>query len=166
MMRLTTGLLCDYAQVRQGLLHVVAGGVNRLVRPTFPAPMGVTLALVLELDPFERRTSHDITIRVVDADGRQVAQGTGRILGAEMAPDAPTRTQIPYVFDLRGVRIPSPGDYEVKVYVDQAHHVDIPFQGLQTPTPPEQAATDAASAGDDIDADAASGDDDTADEID
>jgi hypothetical protein len=154
--RLTTGLLCDYAQVRQGLLHVVAGGVNRLVRPTFPAPMGVTLALVLELDPFERRTDHEITIRVVDADGRQVAQGAGRILGGEMAADAPSRTQIPHVFDLRAVRIPAPGDYEVKVYVDQAHHVDIPFQGLQTPPlSPDQPAAEATSA-----------DDDTANEID
>jgi len=159
-MRLTTGLLCDYAQVRQGLLHVVAGGVNRLLRPTFPAPMGVALALVLELDPFERRADHQITVRVVDADGRQVAQGGGRILGRELAPDAPSRTQIPHVFDLRAVVIPAPGDYEVKVYVDGAHRADIPFQGLQTPTlPPDQAA-----------ADAARGDDDTAgdpaDEID
>jgi hypothetical protein len=155
-MRLTTGLLCDYAQVRQGLLHVVSGGVNRLVRPSFPAPMGVTLALVLELDPFERRTDHEITIRVVDADGRQVAQGAGLILGAEMAPDAPSRTQIPHVFDLRGVQIPAPGDYEVKVYVDHAHHVDIPFQGQQTPALAAQQPP----------ADTASTDDDTADEID
>jgi hypothetical protein len=155
-MRLTTGLLCDYAQVRQGLLHVVAGGVNRLVRPTFPAPMGVTLALVLELDSFERRADHEVTIRIVDADGREVAQGGGRILGRELAADAPSRTQIPHVFDLRGVRIPSAGDYEVKVYVDGAHHADIPFQGLQTPgAPADEAAAGAAAAGDD-----------TADEVD
>ena len=35
-MELTTALLCDHVQVREGLLFIVAGGITRLRRPSYP----------------------------------------------------------------------------------------------------------------------------------
>ena len=35
--RLTTLLLCDFAQVRDGLLFVSSGGVSRVVQSKYPA---------------------------------------------------------------------------------------------------------------------------------
>ena len=39
-MELTTALLCDHVQVREGLLFIVAGGITRLRRPSYPAALG------------------------------------------------------------------------------------------------------------------------------
>lgn len=133
--RLTTTLLCDYAQVRNGLLHVIAGGVNRLVRREFPAPMGVCFAMVMELDQFEARRTHELTIRIVDADGAEVAQGTGAMRPRQPGAPGPLRSHVPHVFDLRNVRIPTAGLYELKVYMDGAHQADVPFEAVMAPRP-------------------------------
>ena len=38
-MQVVTALLCDYASVREGLLNILGGGVNRLWRAELPAPL-------------------------------------------------------------------------------------------------------------------------------
>ena len=45
-MRIDTALLCDAATERDGLLNVLGGGITVATRPEFPAPLGMTLALV------------------------------------------------------------------------------------------------------------------------
>lgn len=130
-MRLTTALLCDYAQVRNGLLYVVAGGVNQLLRSTFPAPMNVALALVIEMDGFERQVEHSIAVHIVDPDGKQLASGQGLMRPRAGTQPITARAQLPHVFDLRSVKVPGPGAFDVKVYVDDAHQVDVGFQVVQ-----------------------------------
>lgn len=139
--KLTTALLCDYAQVRDGLVHIVAGGVNRLVRRAFPAPMGVSFAIVMEFDQFERQRDHELTIRIIDADGHQIAQGSGAVRPRRPQPPGPMRSQVPHVFDLRGVKIPGEGAYELKVYIDGAHHSDVPFEAMRAAEPSSPDAT-------------------------
>ena len=40
-MTISTAILCDFAEVRDNLLFVVAGGVTRLFRAEWPGPMNV-----------------------------------------------------------------------------------------------------------------------------
>ena len=47
--RLTTLLLCDFAQVREGLLFVSSGGISRVVQGTYPANPRLHLAMVVHL---------------------------------------------------------------------------------------------------------------------
>ncbi len=47
--RLTTLLLCDFAQVREGLLFVSSGGVSRVVQSNYPANPRLHLAMVVHL---------------------------------------------------------------------------------------------------------------------
>jgi hypothetical protein len=53
-MRIIAGVLCDYAEVREGLLTIVSAGITRLWRAELPAPMGVFLALQVEVEANER----------------------------------------------------------------------------------------------------------------
>ena len=46
-MDIRVATLCDFAQVREGLLFVSSAGITRVYRESFPAPIGVMLALVL-----------------------------------------------------------------------------------------------------------------------
>lgn len=55
-MQLASAILCDFAQVREGLLFVSGGGITRIWRETFPAAAGVSLALVFEAHPTHART--------------------------------------------------------------------------------------------------------------
>lgn len=146
-MKLTTTLLCDYAQVRNGLLHVVSGGVNRLVRREFPAPMGVCFAMVMELDHFEGQRSHELTIRIIDADGTEIAQGSGAMQPRRPGSADPLLGHVPHVFDLRNVRVPAPGLYELKVYMDGAHQADLAFQAVAAPPPAAGDSGDGGSSG-------------------
>ena len=44
LMEVTTAMLSDFAQVREGLLFVSSGGITRCYREQLPAPLGVHLA--------------------------------------------------------------------------------------------------------------------------
>ena len=121
-MDISTALLCDFAEVREGLLFLVGGPITRLWRPQFPAPMSVCVALVLEGTEGEvAGVSHDLHVFVVDADGRSHAeartslqaqsQGFGELTPGEVIP-------IPVVVPLLGVPLPEPGTFDVRILLD------------------------------------------------
>jgi hypothetical protein len=66
-------LLCDAATVREGLLHVLGGGVTRAGRAQYPSPLGLTLALRILVHPTEAERPHNLDIRLQGEDGQPVA---------------------------------------------------------------------------------------------
>ncbi len=72
-MKLDVALLCDAATVREGLLHVLGGGVTKLSRPDYPAPLGVQLAVRVTGEWSEASGTHKLEVALVDADSEQVA---------------------------------------------------------------------------------------------
>src|SRR5207302_949196 len=74
-MQVVTALLCDYASVREGLLNILGGGVNRLWRAELPAPLNLSMALMVDLHPQEVGSSHDLQVAVQDDDGRRRGRG-------------------------------------------------------------------------------------------
>lgn len=112
-------LLCDAATVRENLLHILGGGINRIWRPSFPAPLGVDLALVLTLSTVETQEQHRIRVVVQTADGRSLAEIKGEF-GISPGPDvrAGERLAVPLVLPLKAVQVPAEGIYSVEVLVD------------------------------------------------
>ena len=118
-MDIRVATLCDFAQVREGLLFVSSAGITRVYRESFPAPIGVMLALVLELSPVEAMDAHKITVRVEDADGRQLAEMVGEVkvtLGSGHDPGE--LVNVPFVADFRTMKLPSEGRYQVAIHPD------------------------------------------------
>lgn len=118
-MDIRVATLCDFAQVREGLLFVSSAGITRVYRESFPAPIGVMLALVLELSPVEAMDAHKITVRVEDADGRQLAEMVGEVkvtLGTGHDPGE--LVNVPFVADFRTMKLPSEGRYQVAIQPD------------------------------------------------
>src|SRR5207302_2267086 len=76
-MQVVTALLCDYASVREGLLNILGGGVNRLWRAELPAPLNLSLALMVDLHPQEVGAPHELGITVQDDDGGRLLELTG-----------------------------------------------------------------------------------------
>ena len=130
-MEVTTALLCDHAQVRDGLLFVLSGGISRVMRDSFPATMGTCLALVLEFESAETDLAHQLQILVVGEDGEEVAR-----MDAEVQIDGTDRArlaenlQLPISVDLRVAPLERPGAYELHVYVDAEHRRTLQLKVL------------------------------------
>lgn len=133
-MDVTTAMLADFAQVREGLLFVASGGVTRCYRETVPAPLGVMLATVLELDRVETERAHEVQVVVVDEDGKQLAEISGEIQVGETQLMIGENLNLPITFDLRNVPVERFGSVEVRCYVGGEHRRTLPMWVLQTPT--------------------------------
>lgn len=127
-MDVAAALLCDFAQVRDRVLFVVAGGVTRLWRQELPAPMGVFLALVIEQDPLEIGAVHELRVVVLDQDGEQLAEVIGgfQVEAADVEPG--DTVAVPAAVDLRMVSLPAHGPYDVRVFVDGHHQRTVRFR--------------------------------------
>jgi hypothetical protein len=132
--KITTGLLCDFASVREGLLFVVGGGITRIGRAQYPAPLGCSVALLAELHQMELPRPHELELRVVGPDGENVAnikagfQATGP---ADL--DIGENLPIPVVADLRNAGLSKPGRYNIEASVDGSHHLTLSFRATLLP---------------------------------
>jgi hypothetical protein len=128
---LGAALLCDAVTVRENLLHVLGGGVTRLPRPGFPAPLAAEVALLLYVDGDPGvEVTHKVT-------------GECRLRGSEDAPifafEYTLRTvlgseegaqSVSAVLPLSNVGIPAAGAYEITISVDEKPVGQIPFTAI------------------------------------
>ena len=128
-MQVVTALLADFVSVREGLLFVVGGGVTRVYRDEFPAPMGVMLALQVELRRNEMQRPHELQIDIIDTDGAMIAQLQGGFQ-MEAGPDHEIQEPgvVSAVLDLRGVGLPHPGWYTVNILVNGESRRELGFR--------------------------------------
>src|SRR5687768_2141838 len=108
---LTTVLLCDHAQVREGLLFVHSGGVSRVVPSSYPATIRLHLAMVVHVPASEVAESHTIDLRFKYPESAeliataQVALQLNEIQGAFPGEGI----NVPQVIDLSLIPFPRPG---------------------------------------------------------
>jgi hypothetical protein len=124
-MRLTAVILCDAANVREGLLSVLSGGITIIARPSFPNVLGAQLAIQL-LD--EDSSSPDFNLEVRLRDGDQMLMSTrmaGRPAPSPLAhPEAPN--SVAFVIGLPFV-LPHPGRYSLETILDGGDEIELPF---------------------------------------
>jgi hypothetical protein len=151
---LTTVLLCDHAQVREGLLFVHSGGVSRVIPSTYPASIRVHLALVLHVPAAEVTGSHKVDVRFKYPDTAELI-ATAEVamqLQAVQGTYPGEGVNIPQVIDLSLIPFPRPGQVDVQISVVPAAPdpdaaalgldatpgdvVDLSFWLLPAPTPP------------------------------
>lgn len=123
-MEITAALLCDFAQVREGLLFVSSGGITRIFHAPdgqFPQPLGLFLALTIEVGPEEIRQVHEIRVQVVQQSSAEVI---GQVIGGMQPtgatlPLAPGEAgMVPVVIPLGPIGLPELGAYDVRVSAD------------------------------------------------
>lgn len=128
-MQVAAALICDFASVREGLLFVVGGGITRVWRREFPAPLNVALALLLEAHPTEANRPHEVDVIVQSEDGAAVAQLKGGFqISTNEGARAGEPALIPFVIDFRSVAVPKHGGYSVEILLDSTHMRSLPFQ--------------------------------------
>ena len=112
-------LLCDHATVRDGLLHLLGGGITRVTKTRYPTELGIFLAMILTLTPSEGEEKHRVRVNIVGMDGQQIAEVNGE-LGVK---DHPNREPgegyvVPLPLSLASIPIPAPGTYAVNILID------------------------------------------------
>jgi hypothetical protein len=132
MARVASALLCDAATVREGLLHILGGGITRLHRNEFPAPMQVTLVVQVVLTPSEIQFSHDVSSRIQTEDGDVVVEAKGHLAAGEPNPmlEPGESVTLPLVINLHNVVLPAAGGYSIEVAVDEVHQTSLTFRAV------------------------------------
>lgn len=119
-MRISSALLCGYAEIREGLLFIMSGGIARLNALGLPCPFIVFLAAMMEIQPDEFDIVHEVRVSVVNAgDAREVGSATGAIkppVPLGIHPGEPMVT--PLVVPLSPIILHSLGPHDVRISVD------------------------------------------------
>lgn len=136
-MNISVAMLCDFAQVRNSLLFVSSGGISQLRRPAFPAPIGVMLALAVEVSELESKTPFHVQVRVENEDGVRVTELTGQLQIGLTDMDPGETRQIPLALDLRPLPLPSPGRYMIRITIPQHESAEtcLSFRAALVPGP-------------------------------
>jgi hypothetical protein len=135
-MEVTCALLCDAATVREGLLHVLGGGITRVNRVEYPAALGLTLALEFDFFPAEVDQQFELTIAVDTNGGDRLAEASFTFAvptGDNMF--AGEHYHVPLSVPLAQVVLPTVGAYWVEVFVDGTHRKRIEFWATLVPAP-------------------------------
>jgi hypothetical protein len=127
--RIDCALLCDAATVREGLLHVLGGGITRANRPEYPAPLGMAMALRILVHPTEAGDPHNLKMLLQAADGEKVAEfdlqfGLNEPTGLDPGEEASLPVPVP----MAGIVLPAPGSYSFELLIDGIHQTSIPFR--------------------------------------
>ncbi|NGO09310.1 hypothetical protein G5C60_17305 [Streptomyces sp. HC44] len=132
-MKLSMGILCDRATVREGLLHILGAGVTK-TSLTLPTAPDLDLAIMLSSETWsEFAGTHSITVIVRHEDGTE----TGKLQLGWEAPDLGQQTdssgagepmaQVPIVVPLRSIPLTEEGAHFVDLLVDGVNLTTVSF---------------------------------------
>lgn len=139
--------LADAAEAApNGKLYVLGGGISEVFAPSFPwmHPV-VTLVVNLRLHASECERLHKLDIQFWDADGNVLPPQLSAEFNAPRHRQHPARDVfLQLVFNIVGLQLPQPGEYDFHVVVDGQHLKTLPLYaqqgqpGLHSPPIPGQ----------------------------
>jgi hypothetical protein len=138
-MILTSLILADYATIREGVLNVLGGGINKLQKSFFPAPMSATVALMVKPESTDDvRGEHTIEVSITRAAANElIAEVQLKWPGAPPAEDLPVPLpSIPIVVPTDDISLPDAGLYSLFVKLDGVEAGRLEFVARQAGDPP------------------------------
>lgn len=126
-------LLCDHAEVADGKLFINGGAINLLyVPPQPPYVISLFVAVIVHVPYTETNQGHVVTVRLLDADGDEVAPwvppGAGPVgpvqASTSFTVGRPANLQpgesqtMPLAFGLQGLPLANLGSYSFVIEID------------------------------------------------
>jgi Family of unknown function (DUF6941) len=121
MAKATAAILSDVAYVRDGLVYILAGGINRLYATDAPAKGNFVLTVMVELESSELEVAHEMSISVVQVETTAVV---ATAVAAFQAPERRVGLQsgepvlLPLTAPMHEVVLPDFGPYDVRINLD------------------------------------------------
>ena len=143
-MEVRSALLCDFATIREGLLHVLGGGLTRLWRPELPAPIGVALAVLIDLEPHETGIPHELTIHIFDPDDEKLAEAVAGFESRNERPEPGEHGMAPIVINMHSASTNRYGRHAIALDLDGRRGPVLEFwilhpeEQLIPPVPPAE----------------------------
>jgi hypothetical protein len=138
-MILTSVILADYATIREGVLNVLGGGINKLQKPSFPARMSATVALMVKPESGDDvRGEHVIEVGITKSSANElIAEVQLKWSGFSATEDLPVPLPaIPIVVPTDDISLPYAGLYSLFVRLDGAEAGRLEFVATQAGDPP------------------------------
>jgi len=128
--------LADAAEAEPGRkFYVLGGGIDQIAGPEFPLiHPHMSLVMRFIVHPTELGRSHHLEVRLVDADGGELARIEGDIstapseqLGREVA--------VNMVINMANSRFEKPGDYGLDIMMNNQFQKGLSLRVAQAPNP-------------------------------
>ena len=119
MPKVQAAVLSDVAYVRDGLVYLLAGGINR-VTTGLPGTLNVSLTIMVELEASEFAESHQVAVKVVHApSAKRIGEAAGNFHAGDTSALGPGEPMLlPLVVPLRNITLPEHGPYDIHVSVN------------------------------------------------
>ncbi|OZD09228.1 hypothetical protein CH275_03115 [Rhodococcus sp. 06-235-1A] len=128
-MKFTTFMLVEHTTVVSGLVNVLGGGASHLNRPSYPAPMALSLLCMIQPPPSYQGEPIQVLFTVTEADGDAIYARLEGEFGFGIHAEADPRTMnAPLVVDLSDVMLPKSGLYRIAGTLDNSASVELFFQ--------------------------------------
>lgn len=130
-MKLIMGALCDRATIREGLLHILGGGVTQCSL-ALPGPPDLDLAVLIRAENWHEMSGrHTLTTTVTHEDGESMGTVQMAWEAPEVDPDASHPSgplpQLPVVIPIRHIALAKDGEHFVRLQVDDVELATVSF---------------------------------------
>jgi hypothetical protein len=129
-------VVADYVRPENGVLHMIAAGIDTIYAGAVPSARQVGLGLRLLLTPAEAQYEHPVELIFQDPDGRRIAQLRALLSPQPLAPAAKAGRKLGVVIAFN-ITLPLPGygDFSFELLVGGNHIKTIPMIISEPPQP-------------------------------
>lgn len=130
-----SAILCDFAQVREGLLFVVSGGITRMVVPDAGSPLSFFVAGQVEFTAAEAGSAHDFSFKVLStasATTRWEAQVTITTSNENQALFPGEPTLVPFALHVGPFPVSELGPHDLRMSIAGSESELLTFYVLAT----------------------------------
>lgn len=127
--------LADAAEADPGRkFYVLGGGIDQIAGPEFPLiHPHMSLVMRFLVHPTELGRSHRLEVRLVNADGRELAKIEGDIQTAAVEETFGREVGVNMVINMTSTRFESPGDFAVDILMNNQFQKSLPLRVGQAP---------------------------------
>jgi len=128
--------LADAAEAEPGRkFYVLGGGIDQVAGPEFPLiHPHMSLVMRFLVHPPELGRTHHLEVRLVDADGGELAKIEGDIQ-TEQAEPTGREVAVNMVINLANSRFERAGDYALDIMMNNQFQKSLPLRVSQVPAP-------------------------------
>jgi len=126
--------LADAAEAEPGRkFYVLGGGIDQIAGPEFPLTHPhISLVMRFIVHPTELGLTHHLEVRLVDADGHELARIEGDI---QTAPSEPSGREVGVnmVINMANPRFEAAGDFAFDIMMNNQFQKSLPLRVSQVP---------------------------------